>query len=142
MRLGIERDPLRGRRPLPGDHEARHAHTGPVPHLLEVRARQDLLGEIRPHQLHRVLSQRDLRGPVVRQQPLPRRHLPQRRSLADLQRKRQLRPIGNSNSRDGDPELPQSPPAISATERIARPSPGKPPEGIALSTAARREISQ
>src|SRR5207237_9947701 len=79
---------------------------------------------------------------VVRPQPLPRRHLPQRRSLAELQRKRQLRATGNSNSRDGDPELPQSPPAISATERIARPGPGEPPEGIALSTAARREISQ
>src|SRR5207237_8951665 len=60
----------------------------------------------------------------------------------DRERKGQLRPTGNSSSRNGDPELPESAPAVAATERIARPGPGKPLEGIALSTAARRKIGK
>src|SRR6266498_4143296 len=67
-----EDDAVRSRGALARDDEAGNGHRAPVLQMLEVEARQDLGGEMRPEELERMHTHREARRAIVGQHPLPR----------------------------------------------------------------------
>ncbi len=135
---------LRGGRPLARHDEPGHPHPPPMLVALELLARAQIPGQPRPHQLERMLPQRDPGRPVIRKHPLPRRQRPQLRPLMRLERQRQLSPLRYRNTRNSNPKRPQRPPPPPLLrpidERITSTGPGKPSEGLGGRSGPPREI--
>ena len=141
-----EGDALRGRRPLSRHDEPRDPHAPPVRMPLELLARPQVPRQIRPHQLERMLPQRDPRRPVVGQHPLPRGERPQLRPLVRIQRQRQLSPLRHRRPRHGNPERPQRlPPPLHLrpiNERITGTGPSELPQSLGRSPRPPGKIAQ
>ena len=143
-----ERDALGGGGALAGDHQAGHRDRRPSRIALELGARDAAsLGQVGPHQLQRVLAQRDAGRAVVGQQPLPDAELAQLGRVVEVERQRELRPAflrtgtpgaATPSSHSAWRRRPSSGPSTSA---VARPRPGEPAERLGRRARARGEVA-
>ena len=113
---------------------------------LELLARAQVAGQAGPHQLQRVLAQRDAGGPVVGQHPLPGGERAQLRPRVRLERQGELGALRHRGAGHRHPQLPERPPAprlVRAVEQlVARPRPGEPAERLGERARAPGEVPE